>query len=80
MVTRESVEFEVSRRKQRRRKATPPPEGCIPIEEVMTRLGMTRVGVLALSSSAVRLIRTPDYRFYVDEASLEKYLDGKAEV
>lgn len=76
-ITLESLERLIAKRnatRQKTRNSAVHLVGFMPIEQVMEQLGKTRVEVLGLSGSGVRLKRTADYRFYVEEASLEEYL------
>lgn len=72
MVTRESLAAEAARRTRRKkREPSSVPEGFIPIEEAMVRLGKTRLEVLALSHEGVRVHRSKDYRFYACLADIK---------
>ena len=75
MVTPESLERLVERRRANR-KSVAAPEGSVPPEVAMARLGAGRLEMLALGQQGLVIKRTPDYRFHVDLASLEAFGEG----
>ena len=74
MVTRVSLEQLLAERAPRRALPSVQPPGSIAIREAQERTGLVRVDVLKLAAQGVVIHRTSDYRFWVDEASLESHL------
>jgi integrase len=74
MVTRASLERLKTERSRRQTLPQKPPAGSIPIREAQIRTGLDRTGVLKLRQAGVIIIRTSDYQFHVEEASLDSYM------
>jgi len=80
MVTRASLEQLLTQRAPRRALPSVQPTGTIPIREAQERTGLSRVEVLKLAASGVVIHRTSDYRFWVDEASLESHFHRESKM
>jgi hypothetical protein len=77
MVTRSSLERLKSERVARTMLPQAAPVGTIPILEAQARTGLDRARVLLLKSKGVIILRTSNYQFHIDEASLQAYLNRR---